>query len=185
MLFSLFSSLLGAAILSNIILQGIGLEAIQTKEIRVKPILIKTSIISILALVVFMLDYILLQFVLSPMGMGYLNIMVLALLMIAVNELYVYVVQKLKFNLPTDQMFGIHSVVIVVGFIGLSTISFDQAFIQVIGALIGFIALSILLTMIQSRMRVNPLVKSFKGLPILLIILGLIALVFGGLSGLF
>jgi electron transport complex protein RnfA len=34
-------------------------------------------------------------------------------------------------------------------------------------------------------MRVNPLIKSFKGLPILLIILGLIALVFSGLAGLF
>src|SRR5690606_40197378 len=60
------------------------------------------------------------------------------------------------FNLPTDQLFGIHSVVIIVGFFGLTALSFEQAFIQVIGSLLGFIGLSVLLTMIQSRMRVNP-----------------------------
>ena len=185
MLFSLFASLLGAAILSNAILQGVGLDASLNKEIRIKPVLVKTSLISVIAIVIFMLDFVILQFVLEPLGAAYLNILVLAVLMIGMNELYVLVANKTKFNLPTDQLFGIHSVVIIVGFFGLTALSFDQAFIQVIGSLLGFIGLSVLLTMIQSRMRVNPLIKSFKGLPILLIILGLIALVFSGLSGLF
>lgn len=185
MLFSLLSSLLGAAILSNVILQGVGLEAIQDREIRVKPVVIKSSLISVLALVVFIMDYVLLHFVLQPLNVEYLNFIVLALLMIGVNELYVMVTNKTKFNLPKDQMFGLHSVVIIVGFIGITSLNFDTAFIQVVGSLLGFIGLSILLTMIQSRMRVNPLIKSFKGLPILLIILGLIALVFSGLGGLF
>lgn len=185
MLFSLISSLLGAAILSNVILQGVGLETIQDREIRVKPVVVKSALISICALVVFLLDYILLTFVLVPVGMAYLNILLLALLMIGINELYVLVARKTKFELPTDQLFGLHSVVIIVGFIGITNQAFDTAFIQVIGSLLGFIGLSVLLTMIQSRMRVNPLIKSFKGLPILLIILGLIALVFSGLAGLF
>ena len=105
--------------------------------------------------------------------------------MIGVNELYKLVTDKTKFALPKEELFGLHSIVIIVGFMGLSNVAFDEAFIQVVGSLIGFIGLSILLTMIQSRMRVNPLIKSFKGLPILLIILGLIALVFSGLAGLF
>lgn len=185
MLFNLLSSLLGAAILSNVILQGVGLEAIKDREIRVKPVLVKSSLISLLALVVFLVDYVVLEFVLVPMDMAFLNIIVLALLMIGVNELYKLVTDKTKFALPKEELFGLHSIVIIVGFMGLSNVAFDEAFIQVIGSLIGFIGLSILLTMIQSRMRVNPLIKSFKGLPILLIILGLIALVFSGLAGLF
>src|SRR5690554_1607523 len=148
MLFSLFSSLLGAAILSNVILQGVGLEAVTQKEIRVKPVLIKTALISILALVVFIVDFVLLHFVLMPLDVAFLNTFVLAVLMIGVNELYVLVTRKTKFNLPEDQLFGLHSVVIVVGFMGIANQNFDIAFIQVLGSLIGFIALSILLTMI-------------------------------------
>ena len=185
MLFSLFSSLLGAAVLSNVILQGVGLEAIVDREIRVKPVLIKSGLISVFALVVFILDYVALHFLLQPLDLPFLNIFVLVLLMIGVNELYILVTNKTKFNLPNDHLFGLHSVVIIVGFMGILNQSFDLAFIQVLGLLIGFIALSILLTMIQSRMRINPLIKAFKGLPILLIILGLIALVLSGLSGLF
>lgn len=185
MLFSLFSSLLGSAILSNVILQGVGLEAVLDRQIRVKPVLIKSTLISVLALVVFLIYYVLLRFVLVPLDMAYLSMIVLALLMIGVNELYNLVVNKTKFNLPKDELFGLHSIIIIVGFFGLSTQAFDVAFISVLGSLIGFIALSVLLTMIQSRMRINPLIKAFKGLPILLIILGLIALVLNGLGGLF
>src|SRR5690554_6591423 len=163
MLFNLLSSLLEAAILSNIILQGVGLESIQDKEIRVKPVLTKSSLISVISLLVFVLYYVVVQFVLSALNLQFLSILVLILLMIGMNELYLFLTSKVKFKLPQDNFFGLHSVVIVVGFFGLANLAFDQAFIQALGSLIGFIGLSVLLTMIQSRMRINPLLKSFKG----------------------
>jgi len=185
MLFSLLSSILGATIVSNVILQGIGLESISQKEIRVKNAWIHAGIISIIATLIFLIDYLVVTFILKPLSLDYLNLVILSLLVILMNEAYQYVVSKIKFNLPKDTYFSLHSVVFLVGFMALGQQSFDLAFIEVIGSLLGFIGFTLLLTMIKSRMRVNPLIKSFKGLPILLIILGLIALILNGLSGIF
>ncbi len=185
MLFSLFSSLLAAAILSNILLRGIGLESVTPKTVRVKPVLIESAIISGMALLIFVIDYAILNFVLLPMNVVYLNLIVITLLVILVNEAYIYLTKKIKLELPVTNNLGLHSVLLIVGFFGFSTMSFDLAFINVLGSLLGFITFSILLVMIHSRLRVSPMLKAFKGLPILLIVLGLIALIMNGLGGIF
>lgn len=185
MLFSLFSSLLAAAILSNVILRGIGLESINLKTVRVKPVLVETSIISGMALLVFLIDFVVFNFILVPLNATYLNLLVVTLLVIVINEAYIYLTKKIKLELPVKEQLGLHSVLLIVGFFGFNMMSFDLAFIGVLGSLIGFILFSILLVIIHSRLRVSPMLKAFKGLPILLIVIGLIALIMNGLGGIF
>ncbi len=185
MLFSLFSSLLAAAIISNVLLHGIGLLTLTKQEIRVKPVLISTSLICVLALLVFIIDHVLYHVLLVPFGLEYLNLLFITLLIIGLNEAYQYVVKRIKYELPKDKTFGLHSILLLVGFMGFLQMPFEVAFISVVGSLIGFVAFAVLFVMISSKIRVSPILKSFKGLPILLIILGLIALVVTGLGGIF
>jgi len=185
MIFALLSSVLAAAILSNILTQGIGLENLTKEEFRVKPVLKTTTVVSVAALLIFIIDYLIYNVVLLPLEATYLNIFVLVILMIILNELYQILVSKLKFELPKGETIILNSVVILVGLLGLTSLSFELAFIQIVGSLLGFIAMTILLTMNVSRMRVAPMIKSFKGLPIVLIVLGLIILVLTGLGGIF
>jgi electron transport complex protein RnfA len=185
MLFNLFAAILGAALLSNIITQGIGLESVKGNEFRIKPVLLKAGMVSCMSFIVFLLDYGIYQFILVTLGFEYLNLMILTVLMISLNELYQLTVKYFKLKLPTHDTFGLHSVILMVGLLSLQTVSFDVALVSAFGGLIGFMALSVLFTMNISRMRVSPILMSYKGLPILLIVLGLIAMVLTGLGGIF
>ncbi|HLT00279.1 MAG TPA: hypothetical protein VK005_02195 [Acholeplasma sp.] len=185
MLFSMLSSILAAAILSNVLTQGIGLELLAENQFRVKPVVKNATLIAIASLVIFVIDYFVYSFVLLPLGLEIFNLLILVVLMIVVNELYRILVAKLKFDLPKSDTLMLHSAILLVGLLGLNSQSFELAFITTLGSLLGFIGISILLTMNVSRMRVSPMLKSFKGLPILLILLGLIALVLSGLGGIF
>ncbi len=180
---SLFASILAAMLVSNVVLQGFGLEVLSPKQIRLKPTLITSSIIAFLSLVVFLLDYVVYTFVLIPVGLEYYNLLVLAVLVIGIFELYLFVTSKLNFELPKAPMVGLQSIILVTGLVLSNQATFGEAFIVAFGSLLGYIGFAVLFTTLASRMRVAPLSKAFKGLPIVLIILGLIALIFTGLSG--
>jgi len=183
MLFSLFASILAAMLISNVVLQGIGLEVTAPKQIRLKPTLISTSVIALLSLVVFLVDYVIYSFILLPGGLEYFNLLVLAVLVIGITELYLFVTNKLSFDLPKSPFVGLQSIILVSGLVLSNQASFGEAFVFAFGALLGYIGFALLFTTLASRMRVAPLSKAFKGLPIALIILGLIALIFTGLGG--
>lgn len=85
--------------------------------------------ISLLVFVVFLIDYVVLEFVLVLIDMVFLNIIVLVLLMIGVNEFYKFVIDKIKFVLFKEELFGLYFIVIIVGFMGLLNVVFDEVFI--------------------------------------------------------
>jgi electron transport complex protein RnfA len=183
MWFSLFASILAAMLVSNVVLQGFGLEITQPKSIRLKPTLITTTLIALLSLIVFLVDYLLYTYVLVPGGFEYFNLLFLAVLVVGITELYLFVSNKLKFDLPKSPTVGLQTIILVVGLVLSNQSTFGEAFVFAFGALLGYIGFAILFTTLASRMRVAPLTKAFKGLPIALIILGLIALIFTGLGG--
>lgn len=185
MVFNLFASILAAMLVSNIVLQGFGLEVITTKNIRIKQTLINTAIVAVISLVVFLLDYVLYAFVLLPAGAAYFNLLIIATLAILVNEAYAFLLKKTNLPLPNNAMMGLQSMILVAGLILSNQSSFGEAFLVAFGTMLGYIGFAVVFTTIASRMRIAPVSKAFKGLPIALIILGLIALVLTGLSGLF
>lgn len=185
MVFNLFASILAAMLVTNIVLQGFGLEVVTSKNIRIKQTLINTALVSVIALVVFLLDYVIYAFVLVPVGAQYFNLLIIATLAILVNEGYAYLVKKTNLPLPSHSIMGLQSMILVAGLILSNQSSFGEAFLMAFGTMLGYIGFAVIFTTIASRMRVAPVSKAFKGLPIALIILGLIALVLTGLSGLF
>lgn len=185
MFYNILSSLLAAAILSNIVLQGIGLETLNQKDLRVKNVFVRSSIIALLAFIAYLIDFVLVKFVLVPLDAQFLNLIVVALLVVGLNELYQFIISKIKLQLPQDEKIGLQSALLLVAFMGLSQMHFADGIVIVLGSLIGYILFASLITIIQTRIRINPVLKGFKGLPILLIIIGLIAMVLTGLGGIF
>lgn len=183
MLFNTIATLLTAAILSNVVLSGLGLEVLTNEESRLKSVLVKSGIVSGISLLVYLVNFMISAFILTPLSLNYLNLLVIVLLMIGFNELYTFITSKLKFESLKNDKMALSSIVLLVSFMGLATQSFETGIVVVLGSLIGYVAFSLLITMIQSRIRVNPMLKTVKGLPILLIILGLIAMVISGLGG--
>jgi electron transport complex protein RnfA len=184
MLFNILASILSGVLVSNVMTHGLGLETIIEPQTRIKPVFIKCSIVAVMSLLVFGIDIALVQFVLIPFDLMYLHLLIVMFLLICVNELYQVIQPKVPF-LPHEPYMGIHSILLVPIIYGLGSVSLGDATIQMFAAAIGFVATSVLFTVIISRIRVNPLLKGFKGLPILLIILGLIAMVLSGLKGIF
>ncbi|VEU82996.1 hypothetical protein [Acholeplasma hippikon] len=183
--YSILASLLTAAILSNVVLQGLGLEVLSQKELRVKNVFIRACIIAVLAFVAYLIDFVLYTFILVPLDATFLNLVVVALLAIGLNEIYQLLVAKVKLSLPQDEKIGLQSVLLLVAFMGIATMTFGNGIVIVLGSLVGYILFASLITIIQTRIRINPVLKGFKGLPILLIIIGLIAMVLTGLGGIF
>ncbi|MFA5692522.1 MAG: hypothetical protein WC907_02800 [Acholeplasmataceae bacterium] len=185
MIYSVFASLLSALIVSNLLTQGIGFESLDNHEKRLKPVLIKTSVISLLSLLMFVVYYGLNVFVLKKLNLEYLGLIVIVGLMIGLNELYLLLQKKLKLNLPKENHLVFHSIILIIGMLGFNDLTFGIALVSVLGSLMGFILLSCLFTVLINRLNTAPIIKSFKGLPILLIILGVIVLMLNGLGGIF
>lgn len=185
MIYSIFAGILSALIVSNLVTQGIGLESLNEHNKRLKPVLIKTSVISALSLIMFVVNYGLNLFVLQKFNFEYLGLLVIVGLMIGINELYLLFQNKSKLNLPKENHLVFHSIILIIGLLGFNNLTFGLALISVLGSLMGFILLSCLFTVLIDRLNTAPIIKSFKGLPILLIILGVIVLMLNGLGGIF
>lgn len=185
MFYSIFIALIAASLVSNLLIQGVGFESLTNNENRLKPTLIKTGVISVIALIIFNLNYVLMEFVLKPINFEYLSLLVIVFLLIGLNELYIYINNRFKLNLPSDYSVVLNSVVVIIGLLSFNNLGYGLALVNATGLLVGFILFSLLFTMLINRLNIAPIIKSFKGLPILLIILGIIALMLNGLGGVF
>lgn len=182
MLFSIFSSLLNAVFVGNIVTSGIGIEVTNSNDIRLKPTLIYTSIVAVLSIATFLLYYPIHQFVLVPLDATYLGLMIIAVFVIGLIELYRLLPYKW---LPENKFLALNTVMLLSLFVSWGSIDFAEALLYTVGSVIGFIGLSLVFTTIFQRLRVSTMFKALKGLPIMLILLGLVALVMAGLGGVF
>ena len=81
-------------------------------------------------------------------------------------------------------VFGLVIIIFVV-LLGASQATFFQSVFYALGSGLGYTLLMLMMVTIKPRLELPGLPKAFKGFPIMLITLGLIALTFMGLAGLF
>jgi electron transport complex protein RnfA len=137
------------------------------------------------------ITYPLYVWVLEPIGLGYLNIIVFALVIAAVVQLTELVIKRVSKSLYRS--LGIYLPLIatncaVLG-VSLKNVQMDpmynygQALVVALGTGIGYLLVMIIFSAIRNRLEASSVPKAFKGLPIAFITAALMALAFLGLSG--
>ncbi len=188
MIFAFFAAILNAALISNIVATNqVGLEAQETPKGRILPMFIYAAYVGIMALIIWLIGYPIYQFLLVPLNLGYLDLMMMGILMIAVTQGAYLLLSNKKIGkyLPQNKYVILNTALLFIVFSGLKQASFLNSLTYVLGADIGFIGVLSVYQTIISRLNIAPIPKAFKGIPIILIILGLIAIALAGINGIF
>ncbi|VEU79665.1 Rnf-Nqr domain containing protein [Haploplasma axanthum] len=178
-----------AVFLSNILLSSLVGFPFLGKDVSLRKVLvigIKTLIISLFTGVIV---YPISKFLLEPESWTFLTIIITVLvaanITLGVNALS----KKLKVEEEVTnelELFAPFNAVIVVSSLLVATNqTYLGAVANIIGLGLGYILVTLMLFMIKPRLDLPGLPKAFRGIPILLVTLGLIAMVFMGLSGIF
>lgn len=134
-------------------------------------------------------SYLVYHYVLKPLDIEYMNLLVFILLIASLVQL---VEMFLKKNSPKlYQTLGIYLPLIttncMVLFVALENINqgfnFLEAIVYSIGVPIGFGLILLVFAAIRDRLEAADVPNAFKGIPVALIALGLIAMAFSGLAG--
>lgn len=173
--------------LTNIVLSSLVGFPILTKETKMKDIItsgLKTLAIALITVLIVhpVNKYLIEEFVfLQPL----LVVLVAANAHLLVNHLAI----KLKVQEEStkfDLIAPINAIVVVASLLVLTQGTYLDAIFQTIGLILGYILITLMLYTIKPRLELPGVPKAFKGLPLLLITLGIIGMIFAtGLSGLF
>ena len=134
--------------------------------------------------------YVLYHFVLEPLKLEYLQTITFILIIAALVQMLDIVIKK--FSPSLYQSLGVYLALITTNCAVLGTANnviasgYDllQTFISALCVVLGFTLALILMSGIREKVEVSPVPKPFKGLPIALIIAGIMALAFAGFAGL-
>lgn len=173
--------------LSNIVLSSLVGMPIFGKSTKLKNVVLlslKTIIVSVITtIILFPINkYLIEDFVfLLPLT---------AVLLAAVSNLFVNVIlNKVKLDGEVTSKFDLlsqfNAVIFGIAIITMANAQYLDAIITALGLGLGFLLINVLAFTIKPRLDLPGIPKAFKGLPILLITLGLIGMVFLGLAGIF
>ncbi len=145
-----------------------------------------TFVITISSVVCYLLYY----YVLTPLKLEYLQTITFILIIAALVQMLDIVIKK--FSPSLYQALGVYLALITTNCAVLGTANnvitagYDllQTFVSALCVGLGFTLALILMSGIREKVEVSPVPKPFKGLPIALIIAGIMALAFAGFAGL-
>lgn len=183
---SIFSIFIASLIGENIVLtKFFGIDTFLNREDEEKNIIGISISLLFVVLISVLLTYLVNKYILIPTTSLELQPIIFILIIISLIQFTDIIIKKyfnklykaLKINLPlmvaNTAIFGII----------LNTINMDynllNSIIYALGSSLGFILIMYIITNIDSKIRNNDIIKSFKGLPIMFITLGLIALIIG------
>ena len=192
MYFSALMTIVVAGILTNNIVlnQSIGicpfLGVSKKTESAIGMGIAVTFVISISSVVC----YILYHFVLAPLKLEYLQTITFILIIAALVQMLDIVIKKFSPSLYNS--LGVYLALITTNCAVLGTANavitngYDllQTFVSALCVGLGFTLALLLMSGIREKVEISPVPKPFKGLPIALIIAGIMALAFAGFAGL-
>lgn len=174
--------------INNILLSNLIGLPIFNKETKLKDLVVeglKTVVVGIITIAIIYPIY---RFLLVPEAMEYLVLLFVvifgALVSILLNKLMVQ--YKLKEESKDYSLLSTASVVVIVAGLlitNTSDITFLASIATVLGLTLGHLLITVLMFVIQPKINLPGVPKAFKGLPLMLITIGLIAMVFMGLNG--
>ena len=127
------------------------------------------------------------NFILVPAGMEYMETIVFILVIASLVQMVGYFIKKTSPSLY--KTLGIYLPLIttncaVLGVVETNmTYDFGRSMANALGTSLGFVLVIFLFACIRVKLEGNDLPKAFKGVPIALIVAGIIAIVFMGLGG--
>ncbi|CCV64949.1 putative electron transport complex, RnfABCDGE type, A subunit [Alteracholeplasma palmae J233] len=188
MIFTFIATILSALFYQNVVLTKTALTEDSLKdETRIVPVLKYSGCVSLFTLVIFLVSYPIYQYGLKPFDLGYFNYLLVVLLMVGLHALITYLLNKKNKDQYKELISNmiLNSAVIFITLMSYQENSFLSALAVVLGSLLGYMGVMVLLTTIQVRLKTAPDSLVIKGLPMLLIILGVMAVAFRGLAGIF
>lgn len=188
MIFAFFAAVLNAALIQNIVTSSqAGLEATRIRKGRIKPVFEYALTVSVLSLITFLIAYPLYQYALVPLDIAYFNLLLLGFVLIGVHAAFVILKRYVKFlnKFPSEPYVILNTALVYMVLTAFLQTNFVTALSYTLGTLAGFVVILVIYQTIISRLSISPIPKSFRGLPIILMVLGLIAIALSGLNGIF
>lgn len=174
--------------LSNVLLTNfVGLPTFVEKDSSIKKPLVLALRSLVVALISSLLLYPIYTILLKPENFEFLYI-IIALLVVAVVDMLVNKLSKfLKIETEESKMFDVlvpsNAFIIVLALLVISNATFLNMIMHVLGLGLGYLVILIMIHTIKTKVDLPGGPKAFKGLPLILITLGLIAMIFMGLAG--
>jgi electron transport complex protein RnfA len=183
---------LGVALINNIILShGLGVRPVidQGKQLKLSLVmgLVVALVITLSTLVVFVIYNV----ILYPLNITYLYIILFVLVIVSLVQLVIVSLKKLSPALYQESGIQLPLVTANSAIIGFILLNVDQfggslglTLVRSLGTGVGFTLVLVLFAGIWERIQHNQISDNFKGVPIAMIVMGLMAIVFFGFSGL-
>lgn len=178
-----------SVIVNNILL--VKLEGFRSLDRRTK---FKTIIVSglktaVVGLVSVIVTYPINNYLLAPIGFNFFSPIIVAFVVFGVTVLADLAMNKLEIENTTaaykTEFMLLNSVVIAALLISSVGPSYFGAIVQVAGFTLGHLFIVLALYTMRPRLDLPGVPKAFKGIPILLVVVALVAMVFLGLKGIF
>jgi electron transport complex protein RnfA len=183
--------LLSVVLVNNIVLTsslGVGSLANDSSELKLSFNigLVVTLVMALATTLVFVFH----NFILYPLSLTYLNILTYVLVILGVvcfvNHCLKKIAPSFHKTLETSKSVVIGNS-LVLGVLLLSINQFGHSFLLTfvygVGAAIGFTLIMVIFASIRERILYNEISRDFKGLPITMIAIGLMAIAFFGFTG--
>lgn len=182
---------IGSALVSNVVLsQFLGLCSFVGVSKKVKTstgmgvaVLFVLTIASAASSIIY-------NYILAPANLEYLKTIVFILVIAALVQFVEMIIKK--YSRPLYDALGVYLALITTNCAVLGTAltnvqkdyGFIESIVNALGTGIGFLIAIVIIAGIRERMEYNDIPESFKGMPIVLITSGLMAIAFMGFSGL-
>lgn len=175
----------GSVFLSNIMLYSLdGLPAISDDKFKLKEIVIGGVSKLVIGLVSILIIYPINHYLLQPVEYGFLLPILVVLVSLNLTFLVNRIIEKFEPTQTTNYQFiFLNSIVITASLLVANSANFGIAIAQVLGFLAGHFMLVFVIYTMKARLTTPGVPKAFKGLPLMVITLGLIAMIFLGLAG--
>lgn len=127
------------------------------------------------------------KYLLVDIGWSYLLPLIVVLVTLGATILVNNIINKIIPNSSTEDVsyrfIFMESVIVSAALIVVSSGTFTDSLFQMLGFQIGHFLITFLIFTMRPRLDLPGIPKSFKGIPIILITVGLIAMIFVGLAG--
>lgn len=173
--------------INNILLTNLMGLPIFGKETKLKDLVIEGLKTLVVALVTTLIVYPINRYLLVPEEIAYFALLFVVIFAALLTNLVDRLMNKIGLSDKPVKNFSLittsNVVIIVVGLLVTQNASYLGSLAQTIGLVLGHLLVTVLLFVTVPKIDLPGVPKAFKGIPLLLITIGLIAMVFMGLNG--
>lgn len=182
---------IGAALVNNFVLvKFLGICAFLGVSKKVDTALGMGAAVTFVMGIASLCTYFVYDYILMPLGLEYLYNLAFILVIASLVQLVEMIIQKMSPSLYSALGVYLPLITTNCAVLGVAVLNMQkeytlvQSVVNALGAAIGFTIAMLLMAGIRERVEDNDVIASFKGLPLVLVIAGFMALAFAGFQNL-